>query len=908
MRNVLLAWVSRVRAWVLSRRVDDDFDREIDAHLELLAEDYQRRGLTPDDAARAARLEFRGVTQFKEAQRDRRGLPFVDAAWQDLRYAFRHLRQKPGYAAGAVLTLALGIGANTAVFSLLNGFLRPLPVRDPGQIVALAAARRDDTHGLQHTMSYPMLTGLRDRATVFSDLWGYTSWIGGMKADDVVSSFFYSGVTDNYFSGLGISPALGDWFPPGDGEHQGSDARIVLGHSFWMKRFGGNPGVLGKVVRLNGSPATIVGVVPKSFFGLYSGTEMDGYIQLGNTGRAGEPRMKGLFTDRTARRLIVHGRLKPGVSIEQAQLMLDAIARDMERANPVTDENLDLRVLPERLARPFPQRVLASIIPVITGLLLTLAGLVLLLACMNVANLVLVQATARQREMAVRAALGASRARLIRQAFTESVLLSTLGGCAGVLLGLLLQSAFVAGIDIGTDFPFMVNFDFDWRVFGYALAGVVLTSLTVGVLPAIRASRADASTMLHDAGRSHSAGAGKQRMRRLLVVGQVAGSLVLLIMAGLFVRRLNAAQHLDLGFDADRVLNVRIDPEHVGYSDAQSRAFFRDLLDRVRAWPEVQSASFAFSAPMGYFSTFDQVVAEERPLSVGERAPDVFFNRVSPSYFKTMGIPLLGGRDFVESDDEQGRPVAIVNHSMAESYWPGQDAVGKRFRIGSTIRDSTRPDTPGLEVVGVVRDSKYVLLFEDPRPYFYVPAAQHFQSMNVVQLRANVPPASLMARLQREVRSLEPDMPMADLQPMSAGLNGAMGFLMYRLGAYQAAAMGLLGLALATIGVYGVVSFGAAQRTREMGIRVALGAHPRAVLKMLLGQGVQLIVIGVIVGAVAAFALTRIVARFVVLADSSDIWTVAGISGILAVVAIVACYLPARRATKADPIAALRHE
>lgn len=905
--HAVLTAISRVRAWVFKSRLDADFDAEIDAHLTLLAEDLQQRGLSPAEAARQARLAFGGVTQFKEQHRERAGLPFLDAALQDLRYAIRHLRQQPGYAAGAVLTLALGIGANTAVFSLLNGFLRPLPVPNPSAVVALAGERRDDTHGFQYTLSYPMLKELRARADVFSDLWAYSSWIGGMKADGVVSSFFYSGVTDNYFSGLGISPALGEWFPPGDGEHPGTDTRVVLGHSFWMKHFGGSPSVLGKIVRLNGAPATIIGVVPKSFYGLYSGTEMDGYVQLGNTGRVGEPRMQGLFTDRTARRLMVHGRLKPGVSLDQAQSVLDVIARDMEREHPVTDKDFVLRVMPERLARPFPQRVLASIIPAITGFLLALAALVLLLACMNVANLVLVQATARQREMAVRAALGASAARLVRQALTESVVLSTLGGVAGVLLGLALQSAFVSGIDIGTDFSFMVNFSFDWRVFTYALVAVVVTTVAVGVLPAIRAARADASTMLHDAGRSNSAGAGKQRMRRTLVVGQVAGSLVLLIVAGLFVRRLNEAKHLDLGFDTDRILNVRIDPEHVGYTQAKSRVFFRDLLDRVRAWPEVQSASIAFSVPMGYFSTFDQVTAEDRPLASGERAPDVFFNRVGPSYFETMGIPVLSGRGFTESDDEGTRPVAVVNQSMAARYWPGENAVGKRFSLGSKA-DGTPGSSAPLEVVGVVRDSKYVLLFEDPRPYFYVASAQHFQSMNVLQLRAHVAPALLMAKLEREVRTLEPDMPLADLHPMSTGLNGAMGFLMYRLGAYQATSMGLLGLALAAIGVYGVVSFGAAQRTREIGIRVALGAHPHAVVNMLLVQGVRLVVIGVLIGLVAAAALTSAIARFVVLAHVSDVWTFAGITALLGIVAMTACYLPARRATRVDPITALRHE
>jgi predicted permease len=896
----LFVLLARVRAWIFRTRESADLDTEVETHLSMLAEDLERQGLAPEDAARRARIAFGGVTQFKEDQRDRRGLPFVDALVQDVRYALRLFRREPTFTAGAVLTLAIGIGANTAVFSLLNGYLRPLPVPSPSEIVTIGGETRGDENSLRFTFSYPALRDLRARPLPFSDIFAYTPWIGGLQADGRVSSFLFSGVTDNFFAGLGLDPAAGRLFARGEGEHPGSPRLLVLGYSCWQRRFAGDPAVIGKTVRINGQSATIIGVVPKTFLGLYSGTEMDGYITIGMLAALDLSWGSDLFVDRDTRRFTVLARLTPGVTMTQAQQAVDIAAAEIEREHPDAELNRSMRVYPERMARPFPQRVLSSVVPVITLFVLGLAGLVLMLACMNVANLLFVRALSRQREMAVRAAIGASRRRLVRQSLTESLLLALAGGIAGVALGLLGQRFFVAGIDIGTDFPFAVNFAFDWRVFTYAMLAMVVTAVTVGVWPALRASRTNPSTMLHDGGRSYSGG-GRQPVRRLLVVAQVAGALMLLIIAGLFVRHLQRVKQLDLGFEPTHVLNARLDPHQAGYDDAGTSAFYRKLKERVLRWPEVQSASFAFSVPLGYFNLGDTIHVDGRPIQPGESAPNVTFNRVDGDYFTTMQIPVLEGRTFRETDNAPDTRVAIVNRTMARRFWPGRSPLGQHVRLGQA-------DAPAWEIVGVVRDAKYVLIFEEPRPYLYVPVDQSTDSMRVLQLRTAVPPASVAPRLEREIHALDPDMPIADLQTMQASLSGAMGFLLYRLGAYQATAMGVLGLALAMIGIYGVVSFSASQRTREIGIRVALGANPGDVARLILRQGVLLILLGVAAGVVGAAALTRVMGRFFMMPHASNVPTVAGITLLLAALALWACWIPARRAMKVDPMVALRHE
>lgn len=819
--------------------------------------------------------------------------------FQDLHLAARQVRKNPRFALIVVLTLALGMGANTAIFSCLNGFLRPLPVRSPEQIVVLAAQLKDDETGLRFRFSLAALNDLRRQADRFSDVFGFNAMLGGLQANNRVTPILCSTVTGNYFSALGVKPAAGRLFLPGEGEGRGMEMSVVLGYTFWQRTFGGDPGVIGRQVRLDGFGARVIGVVPKEFLGTWAGAEMDSYLPINVLSRFGDT-TSDFFTGRDRRLLTVMGRLKPGVSLREAQNSMDVIARRLERQYPDTDKDIGIRVVPEQLARPVPVRFMAESLPLIRLFLLALAAMVLLLACMNVANLVMVRSSARQREMAIRAALGSGRGRLLRQMLTESCVLAFLGVAAGLAVGKWGTGAFVGSISAGTSLPVNVNYSFDWRVFGYSLAAAVFTVLVIGLWPAIRASRVAGSAALRDGGWGGSAGRASLRMRSTLVVAQVAASLMLLIVAGILVRGLQHAQRLDLGFQPDHVLNVRLNPRDLGYSDQRARDFYRELKRRIGALPGVQSVGLAFSVPLGYIFDGRDVFVEGRPVAPGDRAPHVMANSIDGDYFGTMRIPLVRGRAFTESDDEKAPRVAIVNQYMAARFWPHQDAIGKRFAFKS--------GGPLWQVVGVARDSKYLVIFESPMPYFYVPLAQNFNSMQVLQVHTDLPPEALRTRVQQEIQALDPDLPLADFQTMTESLNGFMGFRMFHMGAQQAGAMGLLGLILAVIGVYGVVSYGAAQRTHEIGIRMALGAEPMQVLAMILRQGVWLIAVGVVFGLIAASLFTRLTARVLPLVDRTDPLTFGVVTLLLAGVTLWACYIPARRAMRVDPVVALRHE
>ena len=819
---------------------------------------------------------------------------------QDLRYAVRQLRKNPGFTLLVIVTVALGIGANTAVFSVVNGFVRPLPAKAPDQIVVIAAQIGNDNFGFQRRLSYPALLDFRKQADSFSGLFGEDLQIGGLSSGGRASPFFYSVVTGNYFSALGIKPAIGRLFVPGEGEKSGTQPFLILGYSCWQRRFGGDPGVIGKQVRVDGQPATIVGVVPKEFHGLNETFEMDGYLPLNFLTLLDNRSFSRLFVDRGIRRIQVYGRLNPGASIPQAQSSANVIARRLARQYPETDKDVTVRVLPERFARPIPIPLLADAIPLIASLFLVLGALVLLVACMNVANLLLVRGTLRRREMAIRTALGSGRARLVRQMLTESVLLALLGGIAGVMLGMW-ASDWLSSIRLETSIPARLDFSFDWRVFSYALAAASITGVIIGLWPAFRGSRSDMNVVLHEGGRSDFSGAGRHGARNALVVAQVAGSLALLIVAGLFVRQLQQAQHIDLGFDPDNLLNAALDPHQIGYDQPRTKEFYRQLESRVRALPGVQSANLAYSVPMGWWDDGSAVFVEGHPLVPGRQPPVISCNTVDPGYFETLRVPLLRGRTFRESDSETAPPVALVNEAMAKQFWPDQDPIGKHF--------STKGDTgPFVEVVGVVRDGKYLVLFETPLPHFYLPFRQSYGSMRVLQVRTSVPPETLIGPVQREIQSLDPEMPITDLRTMRQSLAGGKGFLMYRVGALLAGAMGMLGLALAAVGVYGVVSFAASQRTHEIGIRVALGARSGDVLSLVLRQGVRLVTWGVLSGLVAGFALTRVMSGFLAFVSASDPLTFAGVTILLAAIALWACYVPARRAMRVDPMVALRHE
>jgi predicted permease len=820
----------------------------------------------------------------------------VATLWQDVRYAFRMLGKSPMLTIIVILTLALGIGANTAIFGLVNGLLlRPLPVKSPEQIMVLAAQVQGDTLGI-FTLSYSELVDLRKQAAdAFSDVFGSQVNLGGLSYGGKANQFVYGYVTGNYFSGLGLQPALGRLFLPAEGEAGGKDPYIVLGYDFWQKRFGGDPDVVGKQALIDGEEATIIGVTPKGFQGTQFALNLDGYVLL-NMMPAQDAAT--FWTDRSARSLSVMARLKPGVSLQQAQSSMNVVTSRLAEQYPATDKGISIHIVPERLARPqpFPN----NIVPFIAGVFLALAGLVLLLACMNVANILLVRATMRQREMAIRAAMGANRWRLIRQMLTESILLALFGGVGGLTLGVWASGAVAALLPAGR-IPIRVDFGFDWRVFAYAMAAALFTGAIVGLWPALRAGRADVNSVLQSGGRSDTAGAGRHRLRSVLVVAQVAGSLVLLIVAGLFVRSLIRAQHAYMGFDADHVLNLTLDPREVGYDDARTKTFYHDLEARVRALPGVQSASLAFSVPMGAVQDGSSVYIEGQPPTPGQPPPVVIYNHVDEPYFDTMRVPLLRGRVFRENDNDKAPLVAIVNQTMAQQFWPNQDPIGKRFSLKSSTG-------PFVEIVGLAADGKYIFIGWDKKPYFFVPLAQNFSAYRTLQVRSSVPPESMVAQMQNEVRALDANMPVSDVQTMRQSLAGGNGFFIFQVGAILAASMGLLGLTLAVVGVYGVVSFAASQRTREIGIRMALGAGRPDILRLVLQQGLALVIVGVLSGTVLAWALTRSMATILVGVSPTDALTYATATLLLAAIGFWACYAPARRAMRLDPMVALRYE
>jgi putative ABC transport system permease protein len=809
----------------------------------------------------------------------------------DLRYAIRMLLKNPGFTIMAVLTLALGIGVNTAMFSVVNGLLRPLPVAEPEQIVVLAAQVKGDSFGFDHYLSYPSFLDLQKQADTFSDLFAYQVDLGGLSADGKANQFLFSYVSGNYFSALGIKPTVGRFFLPDQREKRGVDSVLVLGYSYWQKRFGGDPGVVGKQVLVDGNPVTVVGVVPQKFRGMYLLTEMDGYVPLSIM------TTDEIRADRGQRGLTVLGRLKADVTLAQAQASVKVITDRLAHQYPATDKGITVRVIPERLARPVPEA--ADVIPLTAGLFLILAALVLLLACMNVVNILLVRATVREHEMAIRTAVGCGRGRLICQLLTESALLVSLGGTAGVILGNWV-SALISSVHLETNLPVLLDFSFDWRVFTYALVAAFCTAIAVGVWPALHGSRANVKVMLHEGGWSNSGGRGRHRVRSVLVGVQVAGSVMLLIMAGLFARSLWKAQWMYLGFDPDHLLNVMLDPHLVGYDEPRTKSFYRELETRVRALPGVQSLSLAYSVPMGYSNDATTLYVQGRALSPGQPPPLVLYNRVGTNYFETMRIPLLHGRAFRESDNETAPLVAVVNQTMARQFWPSQDPIGKHFTLRSASGSF-------VEVVGEAQDGRYLTIFGDPMPYFFVPFAQNFTSMRILQIRSSVRPESLMTPVEREIRALDPGMPISDLRTMRQSLSGVNGFMIFWLGASLAGAMGIVGLTLAVVGVYGVVSFAASQRTREIGIRMALGANRRDALILVARQGMWLVMTGVLAGMAGALAIAHVTANLLFV-NATDPLTFAAASLFLGSVALLACYIPARRATKVDPMVALRYE
>ncbi len=895
--RALRAFFARLAGLFGKQRRDRELADELESHLQMHIDENLRAGMTPQEARRQALIDLGGVEQAKENYRDRRGLPWLETLLRDIRFGLRMLRKSPMLTLALVFSLALGIGANAAVFSIVNGYLlRPLPVPHPEQIAVLASEQQGDTLG-DTNFSYPDLVDFRNQgSSVFSDVFAWKLWLVGFSTDGRADRLYVSCVTGNYFSALRLKPALGRLFLPGEGENAGADTNVILGYAFWQTRFGGDPGVIGKVVRLDGESATIIGVAPKGFAGTLSLLRMDAYLPMVVITK--EKPLAGFFAARKLREINAMARLKPGVSFAAARSSVNVTADRLAAQYPDADKGISVRVIPETLARPTP--AIGSVVPVVAGLFLILATLVLLLVCMNVASILMARATLRHREMAVRAALGAGRGRIVRQMMTEAILLSLLGGVAGVILGSWATRSL--GLLLPPlNLPLSLDFHFDGRVAAYSLGIVLFAGIVVGLWPALRSARANLGEVLHEGGRSDSAGTTRHRARSVLVALQVAGSLMLLIVAALFVRSLNRAERMYLGFDPNHVVYAVTDPHEIGYGEAREKQFYNELEDRVRSLPGVESVSVSFDVPLNTIDGARQVTFERHPLPPGQPPPLILFNAVDPDYFHTMRVPLLRGRSFSDSDSETAELVAIVNQTMAEQFWPGEDPIGKRF---STDSDPGR----FIEIVGLSGKGTYEAIGETPQPFFYLPLAQSFDPIHTIEVRSSGPLEPLLIEVQQQIRTLAPDLPILDAQTMERSLSGLQGFFIFRLGATMAGLMGLIGLALAVVGVYGVVSFAASQRTREIGIRIALGATRRDISKLVLREGLVIVSVGVAAGLVGGWALARAMARFAAGPSNPGPLILGGAALLLACVALLACYIPARRAMRVDPMVALRYE
>jgi len=819
---------------------------------------------------------------------------------QDIHYAFRMMRQSPGFTAVAVLTLALGIGANTAIFSIVDWLtLRLPPVAHPEQLTTLAAQTVDG--GYDNGFSYPDFADIRNQsAAVFSDVAGAMIFQqDGLSADGNNEPIWTNYVTDSFFQMMGVKPALGIFIEPVSGNSVGSEPVLVLGYAFWQAHFGSDPNVIGKSVLINGHSVTIIGVAPKGFRGITSLIDTQGYLPLGMAAVTSDA-SKDFLTNREASALTIITRLKPGIPLASAQPVLNVIAHRLSAQYPATHKWRNMNAYAFGPMSPTEDSQSDSVVKLISGLFLILAGSVLILACLNVANLLLARASGRQGEMAVRAAMGGSRSRLVRQLLTEGLLLALLGCAAGIALGLV-GSRCMSSINIHMNIPLILDFHFDWRVFAYALSIAVLTALLVGIAPALRATRGDLNNLLHESCRTTTP--GRQHARGILVVTQVGGSLMLLIVAGLFIRSLRNVAHANLGFDPSNVLNFSIDPHEAGYNEAQGREFLQTLLPRVRALPGVETASLATTVPMGGIHLGGELKIDGYQTRSGESAPHAGYNAVSAKYFETMAIPVLRGRNILDSDNQKSQYVAVINEAMAEKYWPGENPIGRHF----TWTDN--PQNP-IEIVGEVKNSRTSGVDGPYRPYLYVPLAQRYDyhSSVTLQLRTNLPLATMTLEVESAIHSLSPSLPVTDIQTMTAALDTVNGLLLFQFGAGLAASLGILGFALAVVGVYGVVSYGASQRAHEIGIRMALGAQPMDVLRMIFRQGLFIVGAGLIAGVLAAAAIARLVGSFLSGVSPVDPLTYVSASLLLATVALAACYIPARRALRVDPMVALRYE
>jgi putative ABC transport system permease protein len=819
---------------------------------------------------------------------------------QDLRYGARMLLKNSGFMVVAVITLSLGVAANTAVFTLVNAALfKPMPVREPERLVALYTT--DPNSRFPGNFSFPDYRDYRDHNEVFSDLFVHLGVNVSLRESRGKAELIWGElVTSNYFTGLGVAPELGRMLAPADETAQGAPPIVVLNHSFWKRRFGGDPGVVGRVVKLNGFDFTIIGVAREGFSGTrFLGYIPDVWIPLMIYARL-VPDSEHMLEDRGFMAFNVNGRLKPGVTIAQATAAMDVRARQLAQAYPRTNTNIGVGMVPGS-SKTNPVIARMGFLPIVAGLIMGLVSLVLLVACANVANLLLAQASTRRREIAIRLALGASRWRLIRQLLTETMMLSVAGGALGLLLASW-ATEIVPMFDPELDFATMnykYDLSLDYRILGFTLLVSILTGVIFGLAPALEASKPDLVTTLK--GEATAALSGRRRfsLRDLLVVSQVALSLMLLVCAGLFVKSMRNAQELNPGFETKRILLSSVNVSLFDYSETKGRNFYKQALERIRALPDVEAASLAAPLPLDAYTSGGSVVIEGYiPRDENERIA-INHSIVGHDYFQTMNTPIVEGRAFTDRDNERAPRVVIVNETMARHYWPNQNPIGKRIHLDDA-------QSPALEVVGVAKDGKYLFLGEPPTEYLFLPFQQNYRGQMTLIARAAGRPEAVAASIRQEVANIDGELPVYSVKTMPKFLdrllNGPKSV------AVMVSIFGVIALLMAAVGLYGVISYLVAQRMREIGIRMALGANAADVLRLIVQQGMRLAMVGVAIGVTAAAALAQLMKSLLYGVSGADPTVFVVVSLTLVAATLLACYLPARRATKVDPMIALRCE
>ncbi|HUC54039.1 MAG TPA: ABC transporter permease [Candidatus Cybelea sp.] len=888
MREFFTTFVRRLAALFRRRRLEDDLDEELRSHLEMAVARNLGKGLSALDARREALRSFGGVEQTKETYRDQRGWPMIETTIADLRFGLRLLRRSPGFSILAILCLTLGIGANAAVFSWVEGILfRPYPaVTHQERLLALGGTALGEARGTP--ISWPDFLDLERSSTLFdaffvTKIMGTTLSIGD-RAEVTTGSI----VSANYFDAIGVHPILGRGFVPGEDAGRNAHPVTVISYQLWKGRFKGDPQIIGKTQRLNNVVHTIVGVAPEGFYGTFVGWAMQFWVpaSMEETFEAGGYKLE----DRGARWIEAYVRLKPGVTPEQAQQEISAVAKRLESDFPDTNRGRGIKLWP-LWQTPFNNA--GTLLPTLETMLAVVV-FVLLIACANVGNLLLVRSFARRHEMTVRLAIGAGRGRLLKQLFTEGLMLSAFGAVGGLLVAHWCRHALVVLFPARGGVAMHLPGEIDWRVLALSAGVCLVATLLLGLVPAIQTRKIDLAGALKSDLAGVVGGGGRAWVRSSLVVVQVSLSFVLLVGAGLLLESLEKIRNTSPGFSTRNVLDTAVNLVPAGYDAPRAQSFQDQLLDRVKALPGVEFAAFGRMTPLSYGSFSSTAIAVDGYQPPPEEQPTAEYNEVGPDYFATMGIPLLSGREFTRADDEKAALVAVVNQTMAAQYWRGKDPLGERVQVKGRW----------MQVVGVAKDSKYQSVRETPRPFFYVPLRQNFSRGAGLFIRTTLSPETMKTALAREVHALDGNLALYEVITLQEQVDRSTS--PQRVAVTLVGVLGGLALLLAAIGLYGVMSYAVSESKRELGLRMALGAGAGNLLRLVLSRGLALTTGGMLLGMTVALGWARLLGNLLYKVSPRDPLAFGSALLIMTMAALAACLLPAWRAMRTDPARALR--